>query len=76
MKILLKLGGLGFVLLGCFPIYHTIHIMAHADRLSQVELPYFTYRAIISVLLFLGGLATGLVLFWLGHRKKNKAGGR
>ena len=74
MKILLKLGGLGFVLLGCIPICHTVHTMAHADLLYQDEAPYFTYRAIISVLQFLGCLATGIVLFWLSNCKIIGAG--
>jgi hypothetical protein len=75
MKILLKLGGLGCGLWGCIPIYRTIHTMAHADLLYQDELPWFTYRAIISALIFLGYLAIGIILFWLGCRQKDKAGG-
>jgi hypothetical protein len=71
MKMLLKIAGGLTMLAGLWPLISVIKRGNNPLKIDYLDYLYFNYHVIAALLVFLGSLGLGMVLFWFGRRQKN-----
>lgn len=66
------LCGIVIFVAGSFPILKMFQQSRTEHKMSYNDESYFTYHVILSIIIFLAGVAGAAALFWFGRRLKMK----